>query len=771
MLGGSGPPTKMQDISEEKVHRILTGTREFDRVLGKGLAQGSIILIGGEPGKGKSLENNEPVLTPHGWVPIGKLKKGDLVIGAEGWATVVIGVYPQGNLPTYEVKTSDGGAVLCSKDHLWSTRTRKQRLKGESPSVRTTEEIAKTLHRSDKGLNHSIPFAKPARFNAEKPLKLHPYLLGVYLADGCCGESNPSPLFTNPEADVVERIIATLPEGDVLVSARPDLTWRVKRKTRNNQKCETSVLLRELGLFDKDSFHKFIPEEYLRASIDQRKQLLQGILDGDGHVKDVGTNIEYTTVSKQLAGGVVELVRSLGGRTTEATRKTRFTTTKGKKKFGAKSWRIQISFANEILPVSSKKHLSRYKRVVRLKERFIKSVKPVGNKPCTCIRVAATDGLFITRDYLVTHNSTLALQVGCELADALEDPCKVLYQSGEETPAQIRQRGDRIAPKMSNIMLYNETELEKTKQHVLEFNPDIWIIDSIQTMRAPGMEEVRSGTVTQVQESTAFITGISKARDITTIIIGHVNKDGDIAGPKTLEHLVDTVLNFDAERSSDIRVLSALKNRYGPTSEVGVFRMGPDGLVSVDNPSEHILRGKKAGPGSALTAAMMKAGAGAGSRATILEVQCLVSPSRSNSPKRVIEGYDRNRLEMVLAVLGKHTDFGALASNDLYINLGGGYKVEENALDTPVMLALVSDFLRKPLLPGCVAWGEIGLTGEIRPEESTDKRLAICDAMKIKVERRLFSDSDNRLSIGEALRMAGMVAEVSESPPADEKVK
>ena len=354
--------------------------------------------------------------------------------------------------------------------------------------------------------------------------------------------------------------------------------------------------------------------------------------------------------------------------------------------------------------------------------------------------------------------STLCLQIGCELADALEDPCKVLYISGEETPSQVKQRGQRIAPEMSSLILCNETELDKIRKHILDIDPDILIIDSIQTMRAPGLEDSRPGGIVQIQESTSFITGLCKARGVTAIIVGHVNKDGDIAGPKTLEHLVDVVLNFDAERSSDIRVLSALKNRFGATSEVGVFRMTKDGLSSVDDPSAHIMRGKKAGPGSVLASVMMKAGAGAGSRSMIVEIQCLVSPSRSNSPRRVIEGYDRTRLEMCLAILGKHTDFGDIAACDIYVNLAGGFEnIEQKALDLPVMLGLVSTHLNKALLPGVIAWGELGLTGEVRPEDSTDKRVSMCDAMKIKKERRLYSDDDTVITLGEALERSGLV--------------
>ena len=759
----SGVPKTMKEVVNEDVHRIFTGTREFDRVLGNGMVQGSVILIGGNPGQGKMQPLTSKVLTPGGWSTMGQMVVGAQVIGADGKPTRVVAVHPNGVRDVYKVRLSDGGETLCGSEHLWQTRTRNQRVNRSAGSVKTTKQLIETLKLEGGRLNHSIPYAEPARFSAKAPLPLQPYVMGMYLADGSkCGANV---IFSKPEKDVIDKVERNLPTSDRLAPTslkNPSDDWRVQQKERVRPKTQTATALEFLGLSGKDAFGKFIPEIYKLASVPDRIELLRGLLDGDGHIAVTAsrTTIEYSSSSTKLASDVSELVWGLGGRATTTKRTTKFTNTKGKKVCGAPSYRVLISFPESggIIPVSSAKHTERYSGITRIKERYIESIEPAGQMECQCITVDNPDGLYVTDDFIVTHNSTLCLQVGCELADALEDPCKVLYVSGEETPSQVRQRGSRIAPEMSSLILCNETEVKKIQKHVMDLDPDILIIDSIQTMRAPGMEEARAGTVSQVQESTAYLTGLCKARGITAILVGHVNKDGDIAGPKTLEHLVDVVLNFGAERSSDIRVLSALKNRFGATSEVGVFRMTKDGLASVDDPTEHILRGKKAGAGSVLSAVMMTAGAGAGSRAMIVEIQCLITPTKSSSPKRVIEGYDRTRLEMVLAIMGKYTEFKDIGQNDIYINLGGGFEnVEQHALDLPVVLAMISDHIQKPLVVGCIAWGELGLSGEVRPEERTDKRISMCDAMKIKKERRIYSDTTKSISLRDALVLAGLV--------------
>lgn len=367
--------------------------------------------------------------------------------------------------------------------------------------------------------------------------------------------------------------------------------------------------------------------------------------------------------------------------------------------------------------------------------------------------------------------STICLQVGCELAEAEVDPCTVLYVSGEETPKQVRERAERIMMdiKPTKMFFMAETNLSKIAEKVLSIDPDILIIDSIQTMRVP---EASTGSHSQLVESTKFLTGMTKARGLTTMIISHVNKDGDLAGPKAVEHYVDVVLSFDAERSSDIRTLRALKNRFGDTTEVGIFRMTSEGLKSVDNPSEHLIRGKRGAPGSCLACVMLNPGEGVGTRAMLFEVQALVSPPAGKSGVRVSQGYESKRLDMVLAILAAHTSYGAAGAADIYVNVTpAGFSIDQASLDLPVALAICSSLTRTPIPPGIVAWGEMGLTGEVRPDDygALRSKLAVATAMKFKSP--LYSTREAIQHIADALAVLPKPENITEEKLAEMGVK
>lgn len=339
--------------------------------------------------------------------------------------------------------------------------------------------------------------------------------------------------------------------------------------------------------------------------------------------------------------------------------------------------------------------------------------------------------------------STLCLEVGCQLSDALEDACKVLYVSGEETGGQVRQRGTRIAPDTSKLYLCNEVKLETIIEYANELEPDILIIDSIQTMMIAGIDSP-AGSITQIEECTRQIVKYCKAHGVSCFIVGHVTKDGTVAGPKRLEHLVDAVLAFEGERGLDLRFLRAVKNRYGNTSEVGIFKMTKEGLESVDDPSEYLLRGRSSTyAGSSVACAMLAAGAGSGTRPALAEVQALVTMTdfdedgngrqKRKTPSRVCSGYPEKRLKMLLAILEAHCGV-ELKDSDIYVNVAGQIEVEANGLDLPVALALLSSKKGKPLPKGAVSWGEMGLTGEVRPEAELEKRQNICTGMKFQMQ-------------------------------------
>ena len=368
--------------------------------------------------------------------------------------------------------------------------------------------------------------------------------------------------------------------------------------------------------------------------------------------------------------------------------------------------------------------------------------------------------------------STLCLQVACMLADAVSDPCKVLYVSGEETESQIKARADRICkdPETGklpeNLILVHEVDINRIMQHVTNLDPDVLFIDSIQTMR---LGEGRPGSVTIVQDVTGIIVGVSKSRSMSTVIVGHVNSDGDIAGPKTMEHLVDTVLSFDEERSSEIRILRCLKNRFGSTTEVGIFRMSEGGLMSVDDPTAFLMRGKKGIEGSALACPMIKPGKGAGERPCIVEIEVLLGTPR-DKPKRLVtgSGYDNKRLEMMLTILEARTSLCAppedesgqpskdpeddvsIGGYDIFLNIATPYQIEDRSLDLPVCLALASAIKHVSLPSGTIAWGEIGLNGMVRPEGGFDARVKIASELGFK--RPVASEMGEPISLEEALQ-------------------
>ncbi|MBR5524396.1 MAG: DNA repair protein RadA [Clostridia bacterium] len=309
--------------------------------------------------------------------------------------------------------------------------------------------------------------------------------------------------------------------------------------------------------------------------------------------------------------------------------------------------------------------------------------------------------------------STLLLQI-CE---HLGQDHKILYVSGEESEGQIKLRADRLGVACGNLFVLCENDMDTVLAAIQSESPDIVIIDSIQTMN---LAEAASsaGSVTQVRECTSAIMRLAKRLDIPAFIVGHVNKDGAIAGPKVMEHIVDCVLYFEGDRHSTYRLLRCVKNRYGSTNEIGVFEMGEKGLVEVENPSLMLLSGRPLNVSGACVACTIE-----GTRPMLAEVQGLVSPTGFGNPRRMATGFDNNRLSLILAVLEKRA--GYFFSNlDTYVNVVGGLWLDEPAVDLPVALALISGLKDTVIASDTIAFGEIGLTGEIRAVSNADLRVA-----------------------------------------------
>lgn len=318
--------------------------------------------------------------------------------------------------------------------------------------------------------------------------------------------------------------------------------------------------------------------------------------------------------------------------------------------------------------------------------------------------------------------STLLLQVCRRLAASGH---KVLYISGEESLKQIKMRANRIGDISGELLFLCETSLDSIEQVIRDEKPEIVIIDSIQTMFR---EDVASapGSVSQVRESTNVLLQIAKGMGIAVFIVGHVTKEGVVAGPRVLEHMVDTVLYFEGERNASYRILRGVKNRFGSTNEIGVFEMQQQGLVEVENPSEYLLSGRPEEASGAVVACSVE-----GTRPVLLEVQALVTQTNFGMPRRTAAGTDYNRVNLLMAVLEKRCRY-EMSRYDAYVNIAGGLKMNEPALDLAIVMALVSSMKDVPVSPRTIIFGEVGLSGEVRAVSMAEQRVG--EALKLGFE-------------------------------------
>ena len=309
--------------------------------------------------------------------------------------------------------------------------------------------------------------------------------------------------------------------------------------------------------------------------------------------------------------------------------------------------------------------------------------------------------------------STLLTQVAGHLAMR---GGKTLYVSGEESATQIKLRAERLGIVGGELLLHNETDVTLVTAAIQSERPAFAIIDSIQTMQHPEIESA-AGSVSQVRAATAHLAQVAKGEGIPIFLVGHVTKEGTLAGPRVLEHMVDTVLTFEGDKNYMYRVLRAVKNRFGSTDELGLFEMHEEGLVEVPNPSEMLLAERTGHTAGSAVLATVE-----GTRPMLIEVQALVAPSYLSNPRRTVSGVDTNRVNLILAVLEKRVGLG-LASQDVFVNLAGGVRVEEPASDLAVAVAVASNFQERPIDPTTVFAGEVGLGGEVRAVGHIELRL------------------------------------------------
>ena len=341
--------------------------------------------------------------------------------------------------------------------------------------------------------------------------------------------------------------------------------------------------------------------------------------------------------------------------------------------------------------------------------------------------------------------STLLLQVCRMLSTAGH---QVLYISGEESLRQIKLRAVRIGEFNENLSLLCETNLDIIRAVMEKEKPEIAVIDSIQTMYN---EEVSSapGSVSQVRESTNVLMQIAKGMGISIFIVGHVTKDGNVAGPRVLEHMVDTVLYFEGDRHASYRILRGVKNRFGSTNEIGVFEMQTEGLVEVKNPSEYMLNGRPEGASGSVVACSME-----GTRPILIEIQALVSPTSFQMPRRTAVGIDYNRVNLLMAVLEKRVGL-QLGGCDAYVNLAGGMKLGEPAIDLGIIMAIASSYKNRPILEDTIIFGEVGLVGEVRAVSGGEARIK--EAQKLGFKRCILPQANvDQIKVQTDMRLVGV---------------
>lgn len=321
--------------------------------------------------------------------------------------------------------------------------------------------------------------------------------------------------------------------------------------------------------------------------------------------------------------------------------------------------------------------------------------------------------------------STLLLQMALKIKGL-----RILYVSGEESGRQLKMRADRIGIENQDCLILNETSTNEIFRHISEVEPNIVIIDSIQTLHTDVLES-SAGSISQIRETAAEMQKFAKTTNIPVVLIGHITKDGNIAGPKILEHMVDTVLNFEGDRHYGFRILRSIKNRFGSTSELGIFEMNNSGLREVSNPSEVLLSQRDEDVSGVAIAAMIE-----GQRPMLIEVQALVGPAAYGTPQRSATGFDTRRMNMLLAVLEKRSGY-KVSTKDVFLNIAGGIKVDDPAIDLAVIASVLSSAEDVPIGNNVCFAAEVGLSGEIRAVSRTEKRIS--EAEKLGFEKIIVS--------------------------------
>ena len=687
-------PQRLAEVSQDVSERYIVPMGELNRVLGGGLVPGSITLIGGEPGIGKCVTGDTRVLDPlsGAYLPITDWAKTLRPVLSINSTTLTaspdktIAFHRQGLRPIVEVRTRLGKILRCTPTHPLLTADGWQPVSALTVGARI-------------GAPRSLAY-----FGRREMSEVALYrAVDEALDDGVI----PAQVFelTQPQ------LMAFL---DLLCDGLPRALLPVKERARLSGFSALSVVSKQPVAADA-SVSGGQTRPYRSAVTVKERARLSGFSSGAAaHPHKISRGMRsrqadtqfFVTPFPQLAQDVQHLLLRLG--------------------IISQIYPKTEVADGEIYPVFALQSPQNDTHALTDNAVYwddIISITPAGDAEVYDLSVA-TQHNFVANDLFI-HNSTLLLQSSSMLANSIGT---VLYVSGEESASQIKLRADRLNLTAHDLYLLTETKLEDIFEHVVRLNPTILVVDSIQTTYTETIEG-SPGLVSQVRECASRLQGLAKSSAVSVFLVGHVTKDGAIAGPRVLEHIVDTVLYLEGDPFQAFRLLRSVKNRFGATSEVGVFEMQGVGMVEVTNPSEAFLAERVINaPGSAIAVTME------GTRPLLVEIQALTSPTPYGNPRRTPNGVDMNRLLLLSAVLTKR--FGLrLAEQDIFVNVVGGMKISEPASDLAMAVAMASSYYDTPIPADMVLIGEVGLSGEVRAVSQLGARLN--EAAKIGFKRAI----------------------------------
>ncbi len=656
--------TTISKLNKTPVKRTPTGIGELDRVLGGGFVDAEVVLFAGQPGAGKALAASTLIPTPDGMKPLAEIQVNDMIFDGDGTPTKVLHKFHPNVKKAYLITFNNEKTVKACEDHLWLLDS-----VNENEKTYTTNELFKKFHKDPKRFPNTFYVKSKATKTADLSLPLSPYILGFWLG------------LRNKE-------FTSLPQNEI---------------------APLKSLIEEFSLETK----KRIPELYLNAGLEQRQELLRGLMDACGRVntniyaqRTTSGKVGLTLPSATLLPSVQRLISSLGCPLTFLYLSALDPKIKGT------SRNCSLNFTPNFLCFKMPSKVDKLKASLKFAEFsqetkvFLQSIEEINvDEEYYCLMVESPLHTFLCTDgFIATHNSTLSLEVANKFALLGK---KVLYSSGEESEQQIGLRAARMNVTSENIKIVNETNLETLLGHLDELSPDFLIVDSLQTLASSGIPG-SIGSIQQSREAAHTLTRLAKTRGISMLLISQVIKNGDFSGSEAIQHIVDAALMLESDNDTPLKFLRASKNRFGDTSEVGVFQHGEHGLEEVNDPSGIFIESN----GTSATGASCSFSS-EGVRQIPVEIQALVSRSTLPQPRKQFNGINFQRGQIVCAILDKFCN-AKLYEHDVFISTVSGIKVQDPQADLSIAASILSSANEKPIPAEMAFVGELSLTGTVR---------------------------------------------------------